>query len=74
MVIGVSVLVVVIGRHGQGFGVGVATLLMGVVVAMLVASDELRRDVSARPRSPPYPEDTGWARPSGDPGRRDADT
>jgi hypothetical protein len=40
-----SVLVVVIGGLASELGVGVATLLMGLVVAALVACDELRRDV-----------------------------
>jgi hypothetical protein len=40
-----SVLVLVIGGLAGEIGVGVATLLMGLVVAALVASDEFRRDV-----------------------------
>jgi low temperature requirement protein LtrA len=38
-----SVLVLIIGGAASGLGVGVATLLMGIVVAVLVASDEVRR-------------------------------
>jgi low temperature requirement protein LtrA len=44
-----SVLVLVIGGLARELGVGVATLLMGLVVAALVASDELRRDVQSEP-------------------------
>src|SRR3984957_15816919 len=40
-----SVLVLVIGGLASELGVAVATLLMGLVVAALVASDELRRDL-----------------------------
>jgi hypothetical protein len=40
-----SVLVLVVGGLASELGVGAAALLMGLVVAALVASDELRRDV-----------------------------
>jgi low temperature requirement protein LtrA len=42
-----SVLVLVIGGLARELGVGVATLLMGLVVAALVAADELRRNVES---------------------------
>ncbi len=44
-------MILVVGGFAGGLGVGVATLLMGLVVAALVASDELRRDVGASPTS-----------------------
>jgi branched-subunit amino acid ABC-type transport system permease component len=44
-----SVLVLVIGGLASELGVAVATLLMGLVVAALVASDELRRDLWRAP-------------------------
>jgi low temperature requirement protein LtrA len=40
-----SAVILVVGGFADTLGVGVATLLMGLVVAALVASDELRRDV-----------------------------
>ena len=46
---GASVVVLVLGGIASGLGVGMATLLMGVVVAALVASDELRRDARRGP-------------------------
>ena len=42
-------MILVIGGFAGELGVGVATLLMGLVVAALVASDELRRDVRHEP-------------------------
>jgi low temperature requirement protein LtrA len=49
-VVGVaSVLVLVLGGIADALGVGLATLLMGVVVAALVTCDEVRRDVRRRP-------------------------
>ena len=44
-----SVVILVIGGIAGELGVGVATLLMGLVVAALVASDELRRDLRREP-------------------------
>ena len=44
-----SVVILVIGGIAAELGVGVATLLMGLVVAALVAADELRRDVRREP-------------------------
>ncbi len=49
LVAGASVSVLVIGGAAGGLGVGVATLLMGVVVAALVVVDELRREPGRRP-------------------------
>ena len=49
MVIGASILVLVIGGTASGLGVGMATVLMGVVVVALVTSDELKRDVRGGP-------------------------
>ncbi len=40
--------VLLIGGVASGLGVGVATLLMGIVVAVLVVSDELKQDVRGR--------------------------
>jgi low temperature requirement protein LtrA len=39
-----AVLVLVLGGAAHGLGVGLATLLMGLAVAALVATDEIRRD------------------------------
>jgi hypothetical protein len=39
-----SVLVLLLGGLAHGLGVGLSTLLMGVVVAALVTFDELQRD------------------------------
>jgi hypothetical protein len=49
IVTGAGVLVLLLGGLASGFGVGTATLLMGIVVAALVVCDELRRgpDVAA---------------------------
>jgi low temperature requirement protein LtrA len=44
-----SVLILVIGARASTLGVGVATLLIGLVVAALVAVDELRRDTHDEP-------------------------
>jgi len=44
-----SVVVLVVGGLASELGVGVATLLMGLVVAALVALDELRRNVESEP-------------------------
>ena len=47
-VCGASVLVLVLGGLASGLGIGPSTLLMGVVVAALVACDEVRRDRTPR--------------------------
>jgi low temperature requirement protein LtrA len=44
-----SAVILVVGGLAGGLGVGVATLLMGLLVAALVASDELRRHVQREP-------------------------
>lgn len=44
-VCGASAVVLVLGGWASGLGIGMATLLMGVVVAALVAWDGLRRDL-----------------------------
>jgi low temperature requirement protein LtrA len=49
VVCGASVLVLLLGGLAGDLGVGLATLLMGVVVAVLVAADELRRDLRPHP-------------------------
>jgi low temperature requirement protein LtrA len=49
VVLAASAVILVIGGLAGALGVGVATLLMGLVVAALVASDELRRDVGREP-------------------------
>jgi low temperature requirement protein LtrA len=43
IVTGAGLLILLLGALAGGLGVGVATLLMGIVVAALVAFDELRR-------------------------------
>ena len=43
-----SAVVLLIGGVAGGLGVGVTTLLMGIVVAVLVVSDELKQDVRGR--------------------------
>jgi low temperature requirement protein LtrA len=48
MVGGACVLVLVLGGVASELGVGVATLLIGLVVAALVAFDEIRRDDARR--------------------------
>ena len=48
-----SALVLVLGVTASGLGVAVATLLMGVVVAAVVVTDELRRDRRQRPGAAP---------------------
>jgi low temperature requirement protein LtrA len=49
VVLAASVVILVVGGLAGALGVGVATLLMGLVVAALVAADELRRDVRPEP-------------------------
>jgi low temperature requirement protein LtrA len=49
VVCGASAVVLVLGGLAGGLGIGVATLLMGVVVVALVACDELRRDLAPSP-------------------------
>jgi low temperature requirement protein LtrA len=48
-----SAAVLVLGASAGGLGVPVSTLLMGVVVAALVVTDELRRDLRRRPDAAP---------------------
>jgi low temperature requirement protein LtrA len=48
-----SVVVLVIGGVAAGLGIGPATLLMGVVVAVLVMSDQLRRGARRLPGAAP---------------------
>ena len=50
---GASVLVLVLGGLAHGLGIGLSTLLMGVVVAALVAGDEVRRDATRSRTSRP---------------------
>jgi low temperature requirement protein LtrA len=52
MVTGASVVVLVIGGAASGLGLGLATVLMGVVVATLVVVDGVRRDARPRPGAP----------------------
>jgi low temperature requirement protein LtrA len=47
-----SALVLAVGGLASALGVGLSTLLMGLVVAALVASDEARRDEHPHPRAP----------------------
>ena len=48
-----SAVVLVLGVTASGLGVAVATLLMGLVVAAIVVTDELRRDRRRRPGAAP---------------------
>jgi low temperature requirement protein LtrA len=47
-----SVIVLLLGGLAHGLGVGLSTLLMGVVVAALVTADELQRDRHPQPQPP----------------------
>jgi low temperature requirement protein LtrA len=49
VVCGASVLVLLLGELAGDLGVGLATVLMGVVAAVPVAADELWRDLRPRP-------------------------
>ena len=49
VVCGASVAVLLLGGLADDVGVGLATLLMGIVLAVLVAVDELRRDGHPNP-------------------------
>jgi low temperature requirement protein LtrA len=48
-VCGAAVLVLLLGGLASELGVGLATLLMGIVLALLVAADEVRRDLRPHP-------------------------
>jgi len=50
-----SVVVLLLGGLAHGLGIGLSTLLMGVVVAALVTADELQRDRHPRPDPRPGP-------------------
>ena len=75
MVGGACVLVLVLGGVAGELGVGVATLLIGLVVAALVAFDEIRRDDDrAGACGDGAVKAPGRGAPGGDPGACDPDT